>query len=89
MDPFTPESDHTKARAPGTPLRNEVYGMVLAGNGRLFVVHKDGRLKIVSVADGSVLAEKQVPPPVWDSLAIASRRVYLVSQSGELMCMGE
>jgi hypothetical protein len=63
--------------------------MALAGNGRLFVVHKDGRLKIVSVADGSVLAETQGPPPVWDGLAIAGRRVYLVSQAGELVCMGE
>jgi hypothetical protein len=63
--------------------------MVLTGNGRLFIVHKDGRLKIVSVADGSVTTEMQVPPPVWDSLAIAGRRVYLVSQSGELLCIGE
>ena len=89
VDPFTPESEHKKTRVPGTQLRNEVYGMVLAGNGRLFVVHKDGRLKIVSVADGSVLAERQVPPPVWDGMAIASRRIYLVSQSGELLCMGK
>jgi hypothetical protein len=63
--------------------------MVLAGSGRLFVVHKDGRLKVVSAADGSVLAEKQVPPPVWDGMAIAGRRVYLASQSGELVCIGE
>jgi hypothetical protein len=63
--------------------------MALDGNGRLFVVHKDGRLKIVSVLDGSVLAERQVPPPVWDGLAIASRRVYLTCQSGELVCVGE
>ena len=88
-DPFTPESDRKKTRVSGTQLRNEVYGMALTGNGRLFVVHKDGRLKIVSVADGSVLAERQGPPPVWDGLAIAGRQVYLVSQSGELVCMGE
>ncbi len=88
-DPFTPASEPKKTRAPGTPLRNEVYGMVLAGNGRLFVVHKDGRLKIVSVADGSVLAERQVPAPVWDGLAIAGRRVYLASRLGDLVCIGE
>ena len=88
-DPFTPQSERKTARVVGKQLTNEVYGMALAGNGRLFVVHKDGRLKIVSAADCSVLAERQVPPPVWDGLAIASRRVYLVSQSGELVCMGE
>ncbi|MHC4119985.1 MAG: outer membrane protein assembly factor BamB family protein [Planctomycetota bacterium] len=88
-DPFTPESGPDTTWAPGTQLTNEVYGMVLAGSGRLFVVHKDGRLKVVSAADGSVLAEKQVPPPVWDGMAIAGRRVYLASQSGELVCIGE
>lgn len=88
-DPFTPGSEPGKASAPGTQLKNEVYGMVLAGDGRLFTVHKDGRLKVVSVEDGSVLAEMQVPPPVWDGLAIAGRRVYLVSQVGELVCIGE
>jgi len=88
-DPFTPESDRRKTRLTGAQLTNEVYGMALAGNGRLFVVHKDGRLKIVSTMDGAVLAEKQVQPPVWDGLAIAGRRVYLTSRSGELVCMGE
>jgi len=88
-DPFTPESERKEARVPGSQLKNEVYGMVLTGDGRVFVVHRDGRLKIVSAADGSVLAERQAPPPVWDGLAIAGHRVYLVSQSGELLCMGE
>jgi len=88
-DPFTSESEPGKPSVLGTQLKNEVYGMALAGDGRLFVVHKDGRLKVVSVADGSVLAERQVPPPVWDGLAIASRRVYLACQSGELVCIGE
>jgi len=89
VDPFTSESERKETRARGTQLRNEVYGMALAGNGRVFVVHKDGRLKIVSVVDGSVLAETKAPPPVWDGLAIASRRVYLTCQSGELVCIGE
>jgi outer membrane protein assembly factor BamB len=88
-DPFTTESERPKIPVTGAQLRNEVYGMALAGNGRLFVVHKDGRLKIVSVADGSVLAERRVPPPVWDGMAIASRRVYLTCQSGELVCLGK
>jgi len=88
-DPFTPESERKDTPLTRTQLRNEVYGMVLAGDGRLFTVHKDGRLKIVSAADGSVLAEMQVPPPAWDGLAIAGGRAFLTSQSGQLVCIGD
>ena len=70
-------------------MKNEIYGMVLAGDERLFVIHKDGRLKVLSVADGSVLAALDAPLPAWDGLALAAGRLYLVSQAGELICFGE
>jgi len=89
VDPFTPESQARKPRVPGTQLCNEVYGMAYSGDGRLFAVHRDGRLKVLSVADGSLLAETRVPPPLWDGLVIAGSRIHLVSRSGELVCMGE
>ncbi len=88
-DPFTPDAAPGKLRVLGTQLRNELYGMALAGDGRLFVVHKDGRLKVIAVADGAVLAECQVPPPLWDGLAIANRRLYLSTQAGDLVCIGK
>ena len=88
-DPFTPASEPNKPSVLGDQINNEVYGMAMAGDGRLFVVHKDGRLKVVSAADGSVLAERQVPPPAWDGLAIAGKRIYLSSEAGELVCIGE
>ena len=89
VDPFTPDSESKKPRKPGAQMKNEVYGMALAGDGRLFAVHKDGRLKAINIKDGSVLAELNVPPPLWDGLAIADHRLYLASQTGELVCIGE
>ena len=41
-----------------------------------------------STKDGSVLAERQVPPPAWDGLAIANERLFLSTQTGELLCLG-
>ncbi len=89
VDPFA--SKAAAGKAPLSPARgqNEVYGMAMAGDGRLFVVHKDGRLKVIAVADGAVLSECQVPPPLWDGLAIANRRLYLSTQAGELVCIGK
>lgn len=87
-DPFTPAAQR-KARIPGVQMSNELYTMALAGDGRLFVGHKDGRLRVVSVADGSALAETKVPAPAWDSLAIADKRLYLATRTGELLCIGE
>jgi outer membrane protein assembly factor BamB len=87
-DPFTHAPEAVKPRMPGTQLKNEIYGMVWAGDDRLYVVHKDGRLKVLSVAAGSVLAESDVPRPAWDGLAVAGGRLYLTSQGGELVCLG-
>jgi outer membrane protein assembly factor BamB len=87
-DPFAHAPQAAKPRVPGAQLKNEIFGMVLAGDGRLYVVHKDGRLKVLSVADGSVLAESDVPRPLWDGLALAAGRLYLTSQEGELVCLG-
>jgi hypothetical protein len=63
--------------------------MALSGDGRLFVIHKDGGLKTLSIEDGRVLEERQVPPPAWDGLAIANQRLFLTTQTGELLCLGE
>lgn len=88
-DPFTPAEEKATPKPRGAQLYNDIYAMTLAGDGRLFAVHKDGRLKILSTADGRVLAERQVPPPAWDGLAIANERLFLSTQTGELICLGE
>ena len=62
--------------------------MALAGDDKLYVVHRDGRLKEISTETGYVLREMQVPEPAWDGLAIAERRLYLTTQTGEVICIG-
>jgi hypothetical protein len=58
---------------------------VAAYNGRL-----GGRLLALSAADGTQLAEYQLPAAVvWDSIAIAQRRLYISLTGGTVLCMGE
>ena len=63
--------------------------MALASNGKLYVVHRDGRLKVVSTETGYVIDEATVPAPAWDGLAIAEGRLYLTTNTGKLICLGE
>ncbi len=88
-DYFTPDEERLKEVEIGTQLFNDIYALALAGNERLYAVHKDGRLKVISTANGSVLAEKQVPAPAWDGLAIAGGKLFLTTQAGEVLCLGE
>jgi len=88
-DPFTPAAEKAKERPRNVQLYNDLHALTLAGDGRLFVVHKDGRLKAIATEDGRVLAETQVPQPAWDGLAVANGRLFLTTQTGELICLGE
>ena len=88
VDPFTPAEKKAEPIKPGTQLYNDIHALALAGNNRLYAVHKDGRLRVLNTADGSVVAERTVPEPMWDGLAIAGGKVYLSTQSGEVMCLG-
>ena len=55
-----------------------------AGDGRRFVIHK-----VISAANGTVLDETRVPPPAWDGLAIANRRLCLTTKKGDVLCIGD
>lgn len=88
-DHFTSEEERAKEKKFGTQLYNNLFAMALSGDGNLYVAHEDGRLKTISTKDGSVIAERQVPPPAWDGLAIANGRIFLSAQTGELLCLGE
>lgn len=88
-DPFASPSSTAKPSPKGAQLYNDLHALALAGDGRLFVVHKDGRLMSLSTEDGHVLAETRVAAPSWDGLAIANRRLFLTTQTGELLCLGD
>ena len=88
VDPFTPAEEKAKPFKPGTQMSNDIHAMALAGNGRLYLVHKDGRMIVLNTADGSVAAEGQAPAPMWDGLAIADGKVFLTTLTGELLCLG-
>ena len=87
-DHFTPAEERAKQKPRGTQLYNRLHALALAGNDRLYVAHEDGRLKALSTKDGSVIAERELSPPAWDGLAIANGRLYLTTQTGELLCLG-
>jgi outer membrane protein assembly factor BamB len=87
-DPFAdPDAKQEKVK-PGTQRHNRIHAMALADD-KLYTVHQDGRLKVMSTADGYVLDSADVPPPAWDGLAIAENRIFLTTQDGELVCLGE
>ena len=88
VDPFTAAEEKAKPFKVGTQLYNDFHAMALAGNGRLYTVHKDGRLKIFKTADGSIVAERKVPAPMWDGLAIAENKVFLSTLTGTVLCLG-
>jgi len=88
-DPFADPDAKQEEPKRGTQLHNRIHAMALSGDGKLFVVHQDGRLKSISTANGNILSETQVPSPAWDGLAIAGGCLYLTTQTGRLMCLGD
>ncbi len=88
-DPFTDPGAKKEEVKRGTQRHNQIHAMALASDDTLYVVHQDGRLKALSTSDGYVVRETQVPAPAWDGLAIAENRLYLTTQSGELVCLGK
>ncbi|MBM3889362.1 MAG: hypothetical protein FJ388_09575, partial [Verrucomicrobia bacterium] len=89
LDPFAPSEESPQPKPKGAQLYNDLHALALSGDARLFIVHKDGRLKSLSTEDGRVLDETRVPQPAWDGLAIANQRLFLTTQTGELLCLGE
>ena len=88
-DPFADPNEKKEEPKRGTQLHNRIHAMALASDDRLFVVHQDGRLKMLSTSNGYVLRVTQVPTPACDGLAIAEKRLFLTTTTGELICIGE
>ena len=45
-------------------------------------------LKAIDTNGGSVLEETLISQPAWDGVAIAGGRLYVATQSGDLVCLG-
>ncbi|MAD79752.1 MAG: hypothetical protein CMJ50_02750 [Planctomycetaceae bacterium] len=87
-DPFVDPNEEKEEPKRGTQRHNRVHAMALAGD-RLYTIHQDGRLKVMSTSNGQVINETYVQPPAWDGLAIAESRIYVTTQGGELVCLGD
>ncbi len=88
-DPFNESGEVKEEPKYGTQLHNDIHAMALAGDGKLYVIHRDGRLKVLSTETGYVIEERMVPPPAWDGLAIAEGKLFLATQDGQVVCLGE
>ncbi len=65
-----------------------VHAITLAGD-KLLVAGGNGELRVVSVGDGSLLAEEKLPEPVWDGMAVARGRVFYSTRDGKVLCLGD
>lgn len=88
-DLFAKTEEIAQPKKIGEQLYNDLHAMALSGDGRLFVAHRDGRLKSIATQDGQLLTETRIPTPAWDGMAIAGNHLFLTTQTGELICLGE
>ncbi|MCR4412063.1 MAG: hypothetical protein NUV77_06515, partial [Thermoguttaceae bacterium] len=47
-----------------------------------------GGLALVSAKEGTLVGRADLPPPVWDGLAIVPDRVLATTQDGQVICLG-
>jgi len=64
-----------------------IAAVVLAGD-TIFVAGKRGRLAAFAAADGKKLAERDLPPVVWDGMAAAHGRLYVSTADGKVLALG-
>ena len=62
--------------------------MILAGDA-LYVAGAQGRLSVLDTKNGNVEGQLDVPPPVWDGLAAADGRLFLSTDDGRVVCLGQ
>jgi outer membrane protein assembly factor BamB len=74
---------------PSSPLpKNSVSALVLAGD-TLYVACSQGGLLGFDAKDGREIARREVPPAAWDGMAAAEGRLFLSTQDGRVLCLGE
>jgi hypothetical protein len=70
------------ARDPKVNEQLEQQDEALAGK-------QGAKLLVISVAEGSTLAEYNLPMPAWDGLAAAGGKLYMVTDDGRIICLSE
>jgi len=68
--------------------KQPIAALLLAGNA-LCVAGAQGQLAVLNSEDGRTLGRLDVPPPAWDGLAAAGGRLFLSTQDGRVLCLGE
>ena len=65
-----------------------IDALVLAGD-KLYVADSTGQLRVIDTATGKVVAQKEIPAPLWDGLAVAHDRLYVTTLDGQVLCLGD
>jgi outer membrane protein assembly factor BamB len=68
--------------------KSPIAATLLAAD-RLYAITSLGAMAVLDAKDGSVLARQQVAPPAWDGLAAAEGRLFLSTQDGRVVCLGD
>ncbi|MFO7902352.1 MAG: PQQ-binding-like beta-propeller repeat protein [Planctomycetota bacterium] len=72
---------------PKQASQSEIVALLAAAD-TLFVAGSEGGLTMVSAEDGSRLAERELPAPIWDGMAAADGRLFVATQESTLICLG-
>jgi len=65
-----------------------IHAMVLASD-KLLVAGSGGKLQVLSIENGTALAQCDVPAPAWDGMAVAAGCVFVTTADGHVVCLGK
>ena len=69
-------------------LNVQGIGAVVVAGDTVFVAGTHGRLLAYAAADGKKLAERDLPPVVWDGMAAANGCLYVSTADGKVLALG-
>jgi hypothetical protein len=72
----------------GRGLNEQGIGAVVLAGDTVFVAGTQGRLLAYAADDGKKLAERDLPPVVWDGMAAAHGRLYVSTAAGKVLALG-
>ena len=72
----------------GRGLNEQGIGAVVLAGDTVFVAGTHGRLLAYAADDGKKLAERDLPPVVWDGMAAAHGCLYVSTADGKVLALG-